>query len=304
MNKILSAISMTILCCLAGSAAAGEIALSFDDAPKGDGAYYSGMERTRTLITKLDSLEIDEVVFFCVTNKLESNSARARLTLYAEAGHRLGNHTHNHPSLDEIGAKRYGPNITRAHAELAEYATAVKWFRYPYLHEGNTRPVRDSARRFLAQREYRNGYVTVDNYDWYLDRLFQQALAEGRDIDYEKLKRTYVDILWSAILFYDSIAVRTLGRSPKHVLLLHENDLAALCIDTLVQHVRAQGWKIISPTEAYTDPIADMQPDVLMNNQGRVAALAKERGYDGPLWHESEETEWLDAYCERVGVFE
>jgi len=79
MNKILFALTTTMLLLfVANSAAAGEIALSFDDAPKGDGAFYSGLERTRTLIAKLDSLEVDEVVFFCTTNKLENDSGRAR----------------------------------------------------------------------------------------------------------------------------------------------------------------------------------------------------------------------------------
>ncbi len=305
MNNILLFLTMTILLLAAsGEAEAGEIALSFDDAPNPDGAYFTGIQRTRTLIAKLDSLDVEQVVFFCVTNKLDRDSGRERLVLYAEARHLIGNHTHNHPSVDKIGAKRYGPNITRAHDELKEFGTAAKWFRYPYLHEGKTRPVRDSVRKFLSDLGYMHAYVTVDNYEWYLSKLLQDALKENRQVDIQVLKRVYVDVLWSTILFYDSMAVRTLGRSPKHVLLLHENDLAALCIDSLVTHIRSQGWAIISPTEAYTDPIAEHVPDVLLNNQGRVVAIANERGYEGSFRHESEDTEWLDAYVEKAGVFE
>jgi len=288
---------------VAGYCAAGEIALSFDDAPMSGRGYLTGMERTRTLIAKLDSLDIEQVVFYCVTNRLDGHSGRARLELYAEAGHLLANHTHNHPDLDKVGAKRFGTNITRAHQELTSFTSRVDWFRYPYLHEGRTRPERDSVRELLAQHGYINGYVTVDNYDWYIDKAFQTALKDDRAVDFEKLKVAYVDILWSGILFYDSIAVRTLGCSPKHVLLLHENDVAALFIDALIARIRAEGWTIISPTEAYTDPIADELPDVLLNNQGRVAAIAKERGYEGSLWHESEDTDWLDRYLEKAGVF-
>jgi peptidoglycan/xylan/chitin deacetylase (PgdA/CDA1 family) len=224
--------------------------------------------------------------------------------MYSKAGHLLANHTHNHPDLNQVGAKRYGTNITRTHNELKEFATQVNWFRYPYLHEGKTRPVRDSVREFLAQHDYFNGYVTVDNYDWYIESAFQTALKEGRAIDFDKLRKAYVDILWSGILFYDSIAVRSLGRSPKHVLLLHENDLAALFIDALVDRIRKEGWHVISMIDAYADPIAKEIPDVLLNNQGRVTAIAKARGYDGSVWHESEDTGWLDAYLEKAGVFE
>lgn len=304
MNMIQVLLTTTMLAlALVGFCVAGEIALSFDDAPRGD-SYLSGMERTKMLIRKLDSVGVQQAAFFCVTNRLDSDSGRARLHLYSEANHLLAIHTHNHPDLDKVGAKRFITNITRADRELDEFATQVNWFRFPYLHEGRTRPVRDSVRRFLDNNGYVNGYVTVDNYDWYLDKAFQTALKEGRAIDFDKLRNAYVDILWSGILFYDSIAVRTLGRSPRHVLLLHENDLAALFIDALVDRIRKEGWHVISMIDAYADPIAKEIPDVLLNNQGRVAALAKARGYEGSFWHESEDTDWLDAFLDSVGVFE
>ena len=74
------------------------------------------------------------------------------------------------------------------------------------------------------------------------------------------------------------MARRTLGRSPRHVLLLHENDLAALFIGDLVTELRARGWTIISATEAFADPIAELEPDTLFLGQGRIAALAHEAG--------------------------
>jgi peptidoglycan/xylan/chitin deacetylase (PgdA/CDA1 family) len=305
MNKIKILLTTTmLLLAITRFSAAGEIALSFDDAPRGGGGHLSGMERTQMLIGKLDSLDIKQVVFYCVSNRFDQDSGKARLQMYSEAGHLIANHTHNHPDLDKVGAKRFGTNITRTHNELGAFSTQVNWFRYPMLHEGKTRPVRDSVREFLKQQEYFSGYVTVDNYDFYIEKAFQTALKEGRVVDFAKLKKAYVDILWSGILFYDSIAVRTLGRSPKHVLLLHENDVAALFIDALVARIRAEGWTIISPTEAYTDPIADELPDVLLNGQGRVAAIAKSLGYEGSFWHESEDTDWLDACLEKAGVFE
>lgn len=104
----------------------------------------------------------------------------------------------------------------------------------------------------------------------------------------------YVDHIWESIQFYNNIALKNLGRSPKHVLLLHENDLAALFIDDLVKHLRTNGWKIITPEEAYTDPIAQIIPDVLLNGQGRVAAIAKEKGYIGPFVQDAEDEEFLD----------
>jgi hypothetical protein len=108
-------------------------------------------------------------------------------------------------------------------------------------------------------------------------------------------------MLWNAIKFYDTIARESLGRSPKHVLLLHENDLAALFIDALVQRIHAEGWTIITPREAYRDSIAVTVPDVLINSQGRVVAIAAANGYRGPLRHPAENAAYLDSlFAEKV----
>lgn len=100
------------------------------------------------------------------------------------------------------------------------------------------------------------------------------------------------------------MALAALGRSPINVLLLHENDLAALFVDGLIDFLRAKGWQIISPEEAYKDSIATTIPDVLLNNQGRVAALAKAGGYTGKFSQDSEGTEFLEKLFERRQVFQ
>lgn len=292
---------LAIVLCI--PALAGEIALSFDDAPRGRSEYFTGLERTEALIKSLQDVDVSQVVFFCNSDKIDYHNGRKRLEMYIDAGHLLANHSHSHPDLNKTDAKTYIENIREADDSLKSFSSFVKWFRYPMLHEGNTRSVRDSVRNALAEMGYINGYVTVDNYDWHMERLFQRALRDDKKVDFDKLRDAYISILWSAIEFYDNMAVKALDRSPKHVLLFHENDLAALFIDDLVIHIRNKGWKIISPTEAYTDPIATHIPDVLENGQGRVAAIAREKGYDGDFRHTTENVEYLDKYFENLEIF-
>jgi len=282
-------------------ASAQEIALTFDDAPIRDGAYFSGMQRTKTLIAKLKNSGVPQAAFFCITSNMDSLGA-ARIQQYAVAGHIVANHTHSHISMRQLGITKYIQDIYKADEILSKQQGFQRWFRYPFLDEGRTREERDAIRQALAERGYRNGYVTVDNYDWYLERLLQTALREKKKIDYDKLRQIYLEHLWKSITFYDQMARAVLGRSPKHVLLLHENDLAALYVDELVQLLREKGWKIISPVEAYTDPIATNVPDVLLNNQGRITAIAKANGYAGPLAQESEDEAFLEKLFHVSGV--
>ncbi|MBD3258765.1 polysaccharide deacetylase family protein [candidate division GN15 bacterium] len=277
------------------TAQARDIALSFDDAPSGQTEAFSGPERTKTLIRKLDSLGIEEVVFFCVTERLQWHDGKWRLKAYADAGHLIANHTHSHRHPHELGAAKHIEDIALAHSLLKEFPNFRQWFRFPYLDQGNTIPLRDSIRAGLRDLEYRQGYVTVDTYDWYLNGHFRDSCCNRSiHIDTNALRDIYVQTISDAADFYAALAIEVLQYEPKHVLLLHENDLAALFIDDLVTELRNRGWSIISPTEAYRDRLTTIIPEGLMTNQGRVAAIAADRGYSGELRHFSEDADFLD----------
>lgn len=285
------------------SAHSKEIAITLDDAPRPDSKLFTGEERTQKLIESLKKVNVTNVLLFVKTINLTEKSKK-RLEAYTAAGFYLGNHSHSHFSAHRKDVKTYLADITLAHNQLKRYKNFISFYRYPFLHEGSNRKIRSQIRDHLSSMGYRNGYVTVDNYDWYMDKLLQKALAEGKPVNYTALQKAYIAILWEAISFYDEMAKKAIGRSPKHVLLLHENDIAALYIGELVKHIRAQGWKIISPQEAYEDPIAFTVPDVLYNQQGRVAALAKSKAWDKTLLkHKSESEAYLDSYFKKSGVY-
>jgi hypothetical protein len=150
-----------------------------------------------------------------------------------------------------------------------------------------------------------NGYITIDNYDWYLNGLLRKAKQEGKKVNHDNLRSVYLEHIWNSVQFYDSIARQTLGRSPRHILLLHENDLTALFLSDLIRLLKEKGWKIISPAEAYKDPIASYVPDVLFNNQGRVGAIAREKGTAAKdLIQPSEDEVFLDELVKKRKVFE
>lgn len=260
-----------------------QIALTFDDAPRYSTEYYDGGMRTFHLVNKLLRQFVPEPTFFCTTQYFDEDEGASRIADYARMGFLIANHTHTHPNLHQTDPDVFLADVWRADKLLNELPTFRKWFRYPMLNEGETAEKRDYVLNKLKEQGYRNGYVTVDNYDWYLDKIFQGALHEKKRIHYGRLAQLYIDMLVDAVEFYDAMAIKTLGRSPKHVLLLHENDLAAQFIDRVVMKLRSKGWEIISTEAAYTDPIADIEPQTLRTGEGRVAALALDMGYDGPI---------------------
>jgi peptidoglycan-N-acetylglucosamine deacetylase len=280
-----------------------EIAITFDDAPMGDSPAMTGSVRTHKLLAELKSNDVPQVAFFVITRNIDS-IGDIRLSAYVQAGHLLANHTHSHRPIRQIGLAEYLRDIKQANNILRAKPGFVPLFRYPFLDEGRTIPHRDSIRSTLSELALTNGYVTIDNYDWYLNRLYNESVRAGKKTDVEKLKSLYIEHIWNSILYYDDIAKKTLNRSPKHVLLLHENDLSAMFIGDLIKHLRANNWKIISPLEAYTDPIATQIPNVLFNNQGRIGAIAFEKGMKPrDLVQPSEDEEFLEKLVDERKVF-
>ena len=251
---------------------ANEIAFTFDDAPRGDGKIFSGYERTEKIVSSLKKHNI-ETVFFVNPERFRYPGRIERIKKYSDAGHLIANHTYSHADLRKVSAKDFISEISRADKLIQQFPTYVKWFRFPFLHEGETKETRDSVRLHLESTGYVNGYVTVDNYDYFLDDLVQKAISRGDKVDFEKACNMLVDVMWEGIQFYDSIAEQHIG-NVKHILLMHENDIEALCLDKLISFLNSKRWKIISPTSAYKDPLLQSEPETLYLNQGRVAAIA------------------------------
>jgi peptidoglycan/xylan/chitin deacetylase (PgdA/CDA1 family) len=280
-----------------------EIALTFDDAPTADGPVFRGDERTQRIIKTLRDNNVNQVAFFVVTGNITSANVH-RLMQYARAGHVLANHSHTHTAIHSQGTRAYIEDIRTSDSILNTLPAYVKWFRYPFLDEGRSVSARDSIRAALDEIHLTNGYVTIDNYDWYLNHLLSKAKEKGQSVNFDKLRRVYIDHIYGSIQFYDDVARRYLGRSPIHVLLLHENDLSAMYLGDLINHLKNNGWTIRSPKDAYRDAIAGVVPDVLFNGQGRVAAIARSQGIPArTLVQVSEDEVYLDSLVSAEKIF-
>lgn len=283
---------------------AKRIALTFDDAPKKSGAHFSGDERGVALLSALRKADVETVGFFVTPRNFELAGGKQRIERYAAAGHLIANHSNTHQWANRTEVARYIDDLGTADDLLQGFENLRNWYRYPYLDEGRSVEKRDAIQAGLAAHGLKNGYVTVDNYDWYLDMKWKQAVDAGQHVDLQALGGVYVETLLAAVNFYDSLANQWLGRSPVHVLLLHENDIAAVFIDDLVVALRDAGWEIVSPDVAYDDPIARREPKTLLTGQGRVAALAIDAGADNrTLTHRAIEEAQLDQFLQEREVF-
>ncbi|WP_445359333.1 polysaccharide deacetylase family protein [Microbulbifer sp. ANSA005] len=273
---------------------AKQLAITFDDAPRKADGYFDGPTRAKTLIENLEEYKVGKVAFFSNTQSFDKEGLE-RMNRYDKARHIIGNHTHSHPNFLETGLSTYQADFLQAHQLLQQFDNFKPYFRFPYLREGETVEKRDGIRNLLQKNNYQNAYITLNNYDWYIEELFQTAVKDGKAVDMERLSNFYVDVLMASIKYYDDMAIKYLGRSPKHVILLHEMDISALFIGDLAERLRKEGWEIIPLEEAYRDPIAKYQlAQPIKYNPGRIGEIALAKGQKKNLWHYTLDESYLE----------
>ncbi len=278
---------VTVLACLFSTQAMAEkrIALTFDDVPRPSGAFFDPAERRGKLIDALRRAGMKQAAFFVNPGKLDG-SDDDRVMHYARAGHVLANHSFSHLGLSASTADAYLADIDKASAWLKGRKGYRPWFRFPYLDEGRKdKAKRDAIRAGLKARGLTNGYVTAESSDWHIENLTGEAQRNRQAMNMDALRTLYVSWHVEAANFYNDLAVKTVGRSPAHVMLLHENDVAALFVGDLVKALRRDGWTIITADAAYADPISQAMPDTPSAQGDLIEMMAWEKGLPRPRWY-------------------
>ena len=275
------------------------IAFSFDDSPRGAGAFIDVKRRPAMLLAALEEAGIRQAVFFANPGRFSKGSVtEAAVKSYGAAGHVLANHTANHLKLSNTSAEAFLADIDIAEKWLKQQPNYRAWLRFPHLDEGGKNLAkRDAVRAGMRSRGLTHGYVTIDASDWFLEGRTIAARRNGRVIDRAALRNLYVQTHVDSANFSHRLAKRTLGRAPVQMLLLHESDLAALFVTDLAKALREDGWQIVTADAAYADPIAKIIPDTEFANGNMLQMLAWERGIDGSRWFKGNDTRHM------AGVF-
>jgi len=273
---------LPILLFFASLLQAQSIALSFDDGPAlGQKAVLDAAGKNRAILAALEAAKVPSVLFVTGSRCLEDPGGRALVRAWGEAGHRIANHSYAHAFFNAGKAtlEAFEADFGKNDALIRELPGYTKWFRFPYLKEGDTAPKRDRARAFLKARGYRNGHVTIDASDWYYDQRLQARLAREPAADLAPYRRAYLEHLRDRAAYYDGLARRVLGRDVRHVLLLHHNLINALFLPDVIGMFRALGWTFVAPAEAYADPVYGLEPGILPAGESLLWSLAKEKGF-------------------------
>lgn len=257
---------------------AQSIALSFDD----------GFEpRKQTLSSSWNSSILDALsdariksILFALGKRVDSPVGLKLVKDWGKAGHAVANHTYSHFNFcsERVTLEQFITDTKKNEALLKDMPGWTKRLRFPYLKEGETVSKRDGIRSWLTNHGYRSGAVSVDASDWYYNIRFLTWRESHPDDDLSAYRTAYLKHLWSRTIYYDSLSEQVLNRSIKHVLLLHTNAINSVFIRDIIAMYKSKGWKIISPEEAYEDPVYTIALTELPAGESILWAIAKQNG--------------------------
>lgn len=279
--------------------AAFDLAVTIDDIPWNGARHAPAQQIVRGTEAILAALERHRVraTGFVICDEL-SRAPRV-LDLWRRAGHELGNHTADHLDLNGAAPEAWAASVRRCHDRLARRIGAPpRFFRYPYLREGDKPERQRAARELLATLAVRNAPVSVDNSEWVLAEAYAGAARRGDGAKMTRLADLYVEHMRRAVTHARDVGRDRFGREVRHVLLLHANRLNADHLDRLLETLARDGARFVPLETALADPIYAERDDYV-GDRGlswlyRVAPAQPERW----AWDRAEE----DAIRAALGI--
>jgi peptidoglycan-N-acetylglucosamine deacetylase len=191
------------------------VVFSFDDGNTADILTYKGTDWNRLIINQLSQHNI-KAVWFVAANKIDNRAGKRLLQQWDSAGHLIANHTYSHLNYNKpsISCAQFIFDIQKCDSLINGYQNYRKIFRFPVLKEGNTIAKRDSICAWIKQNGYRQGWVTIDASDWYINMRLIKRLKEDADADISGYRDYYLDHIMDRARYYNQLSKKlTEGKS-------------------------------------------------------------------------------------------
>ena len=279
-----------------------KISFTFDDGSLSDRPGYPLEEWNQLLLSHLEEAEVKAIFFVSGFNKT-GEKGQALLKSWNDKGHGIANHTVTHPNYNssKVSFEDFRDELLNNDTIIRQYSNYIPLFRFPYLKEGNTPEKVSKFRKLMKEHAYRNGYVTIDASDWYIDSRLVKRLKENPEADLEGFRQFYLEHLFERANYYEDLSFKLTGRHISHTLLLHHNLAAALFLDDLIQMFRKNGWEVISAEEAFQDEIFEQQP--VHAGESLLWALAKDSGkFEELLRYPAEDSRYEEEKMNQLGL--
>lgn len=278
-----------------------DVAITIDDLPVHGPipAGSSALEINRQMVAAITAAGVPGVTGFINGHWVEKDSTNAAvLELWRKAGIPLANHTWSHPNLNALTAEAYKQEIVRNEPLLQRLSPRGewRWFRYPFLAEGDDLAKRVEIRNFLAARGYRIAGVSMDFSDWQFNTAYARCKDAGDQPALKRIEAMYLDAARDHVIHSRKLGRAIYGREIPQVQLMHVGAVSAQMMPRLIALYRSMGARFVTLPQAQSDPAyaEDNDPRLTPRSQF-IGRRAEALGI--PIDHPKDRGPELESMC-------
>jgi peptidoglycan/xylan/chitin deacetylase (PgdA/CDA1 family) len=236
--------SLLFIVCVHSQDETRNIALTIDDLP------FVGEEKNFHLNMIIDTIKAHEVpaTGFVIAGNVHKENW-AVLQKFKDAGLGIGNHTLSHVNVRTLSAEAYIQQIENADKILTPWLTEPKFFRYPYLAQGEG-VKKENIKDYLLHKNYHIAPITIDSKDFIFNQLLLSVPESERRHFLTVLKPCYLDFIWRQTLKAEQSNRVNKNGEQTHILLIHSNLLNAYVLPDILELYSKQGYRFISLVDA------------------------------------------------------
>ena len=252
-----------LLCCLtltfcASASFAQQMAITFDDLPAHNALPpdVTRLQVATSILTTLATEHMPPTYGFVNGAKAKDPDTVSVLQAWRDAGQPLGNHTWAHLDFNDLTVRQFEAEIAKNEPLLKHYMRGEDWhwFRYPYLHEGQTVEKVRTARSWLKAHGYKVAQVTMDFEDYLWNAPYARCVDKHDEAAIAKLHDSYLSTASQYLDLARELSHMIYGRDINYVLLMHVGAFDAKMLPDLLALYRRAGLKFTTLAEAEQDP--------------------------------------------------
>jgi peptidoglycan-N-acetylglucosamine deacetylase len=283
-----------------------KVSFTFDDGITNDLATYRFEDWNAMILSALHEQQLKAVFFVTGSNKHDAKG-HFLLNSWAQEGHRIANHSYTHPNFGspKKSVADFESELLKTDSLISKYATYSKLFRFPYLKEGEAEAKIKGIRAVLQQHGYRNGYVTIDASDWFVNSELIKSIQKNglENAPVAQYRDCYLQHILDRANYYETLSYQLHQRHIPHTLLLHHNLSSALFLKDLIQQFKAAGWDVVDADKAFEDAVYQQAPLNIPAGESLIWALAKASGkYEQQLRYPAEDSRYEAPKMEALGL--
>lgn len=232
-----------------------EICISFDELPVA--VSFQDVDREAVTYLILQALKKYNVkaVGFVVGEQIKESFDI--LGEWLNSGHTLGNMTYSNQDFNQLGIKQFIDDVNHGEKELdlmvQGFGQKKRYFRYPYLHYGNTSEKKKQLTLYLDSKRLHVVPATVAIEDYLYNMTLDKMGKQPDTTEYFALMNEYINHVLDEIEASERLSLEVLNRPCKQIIKLRANRINAVFLDEMLGAIKEMGYSFISVDKALKD---------------------------------------------------